>query len=226
MKKIFLLTTIVLISLLSLVCYRDDLYDNTSSKTLITLSLFQPPRTIYIFTDPVINYPGDFGGPGGRAWADALCQALYTSTFSFLSFLNTPSTVKAFLSVTTLDNIKDLAPGYPTTAAVYGVKSDQTITPIANTWDDLWNTASVPLLNDLQTATNANQSWWSGSDSNGLYDNSLTPIWDNCSNWTSSSPIQDGQVGDQTKTNPEWIERVLNNPRPCSTTRQLMCVAF
>lgn len=206
-------------SLLSLVCYRDDLYDNTSSKTLAMVSLFQPLRTIYIFTDPVTTYTGNLGG---RAGADALCQTLYTN---FFSFLDTPVTVKAFISVMPGDNIKDLAPGYPATAAVYGAKFDQTITPIADTWDDLWITALVPLLNNIQTATDATTQWWSGSDSNGSFDNSLS-TWNNCSNWTSNSFLQDGQVGSLIQTNTTWIRRAIFNPQPCSTSRQLMCVAY
>ena len=222
MKKIVLITTIILMSLLSLVCYRDDLYNNTSSKTLAMVSLLPLLLTIYIFTDPVNIYQGDLSGAGGRAGADALCQALYTSTFSFLDM---PITVKAFISVDSTDNIKDLAPGYPATAAVYGVKSVGTLTPIANTWDDLWITVVVSLLNNLDTATDTNgNSWWSGSDSNGLYDDSL--LSGNCSNWTTSSILQDGQVGDETQYNSTWLRRAVLNPRPCWFPRKLMCMAY
>jgi hypothetical protein len=217
MKKIFLLTIIVLISLLSLVCYRDDLYDNTSSKTFATLSLIQPFRAIYIFTDPATTYNGNLGG---RPGADATCQALYTGTFSFLE---KPTTVKAFISVDFGDNIKDLAPGFPTTAAVYGAKAIGTITPIANSWDDLWITATVPLLNNLSTATDANVSWWSGSDPDGLYDTTFTTT-NNCSNWTDGA-AGDGQTGSRLQIDSRWI-RSTTNPRPCSTPRKLLCVAY
>ena len=220
MKKILLITTILFISLLSLVCYRDDLYNDSSSKTLTAFSMYQPPiPTIYIFTDPATTYQGSLGGRDG---ADATCLTLYENTFSFLDI---PSGVKAFLSVMPGDNIKDLMPSYPfylATAPVYGVKSDQTITPIANAWNDLWNTASVPLLSNLSTATDATTSWWSGSDPNGLFDTTFTST-NNCSNWTDGA-VGNGQTGSRTQVDSRWI-RSTTNPRLCSSFRQLMCMA-
>jgi hypothetical protein len=216
MKRLVLTISIVIISLLSLVCYRFDLYNEISSKKSTLISLLQPqvllPQKIYIFTNT--GLPIQTGNIGGRVGADLNCNNLYSTTFS--SFLNV-SVVRAFISVSNIDQIKDLVPTSIMTDPVYGVKSNATITPIANAWTDLWSTATIPLLNSVGTATDAGAGWWSGSDTLGQFD-----TVNNCTNW-SSSIVGNGTYGDPTVTGATWIQF---GTLPCSSALKLLCVAY
>ena len=220
MKKIVLIISIFFISLISLVCYRGDLYDNVAGIPLDSvISPVSQDKKIYIFADPT-KHTGDLrnGQTDGRTGANSLCQSAAAS-FSSLNGL----TVYAFISDPIYYNIRDLVPSDYSTAPVYGIISvPYTETLISNTWNDLWNTSLDPrLLTNLQAATGVSGEWWSGSISDGLSDG------DNCNNWNNGGGGYSGRTGLTGATDSSWIYYVSPlRPLTCSSLATLMCVAY
>ncbi|MBI1909064.1 MAG: hypothetical protein HYS22_02715 [Deltaproteobacteria bacterium] len=128
------------------------------------------------------------GNLGGRAGADALC----TASVGSLSC----NTIRAFISVSDADEIRDMPGNYgvPTTVAIQG----STGTKIANNWEDLLD-GTIPT--SLATAGITDTTWWSGSTTNGSLSN-------NCSNWTTSSFVAPGgQQAFANVTDSNWISQ-------------------
>lgn len=131
------------------------------------------------------------GNLGGRAGADALCQAS----------ANRPAgsaNAHAFISVAAGDAIADMPGNYgvPTTGTISG----PTGTLIANNWVDLLD-GSISV--DLQTAGvlgAATLHWFTGSNADG----SLSAF--NCSGWTSNAGAVQSTTGRRDRTDNTWID--------------------
>lgn len=164
----------------------------------------EPPQRIYIF------YAGDYNGNlGGRSGADSLCLTAKNNNFSFLP--DTVTTVKAFLSVDIGDEIINLVgESYP----VYGVKTDQSITKISDTWEDLWD-GNIDV--DLQTALGIDSLWWSGSNQYGA------AVIETCNAWTSEASTDYAETGHWNRPNIMWI---YYNNELCNDSRPLLGVAY
>ncbi|OHD70450.1 MAG: hypothetical protein A2W19_15665 [Spirochaetes bacterium RBG_16_49_21] len=212
MKKIILIILIFVTSLVSLVCYRGDLYDKVAGIPLDSvISPVSQDKKIYIFPDPTIRQ----GNLGGRSGANSLCNNLVYGLAPTHPFLN-GLTVRAFISDSTY-NISALVPSDYNVAPVYGVTSANVETLISNTWNDLWVGIGTILINDLSTATGASDNWWSGSTQYGFRSANY------CNDWNDNSSYQ-GTIGDIGSTDANWID--TGTPFGCNNQQTLMCVAY
>lgn len=166
----------------------------------------QPPQPV----QPIVMY--DAGGSlfdgnlGGRAGADAICQASGNRPAGYTNF-------RAFLSVNGGDEIRDMPGNYgvPTNRPIVGPNG----TVIANDWADLLDgTIDVSLgTAGLPTAG----PFWSGSNADG----SLGA--NNCTGWTDNSGLNFGEKGNPTRTDSTWLSDAIIG---CNSSLLLFCIAF
>jgi len=212
---VFVITFGLLIGLALTGC-DDEKKDNNKLLLLLGNGL---DSKIFIFP-AVLAIDGDLktagGGADGREGADNLCkaEALSGEPFNFLS----GKTIKAFISVSGTDQIKDLVPADLQELPVYGIKSNGAQTLLKSSWTGLWNSGIEATMN---SATGIDRNWWSGSNADGTY------IDDNnsCSQWTTGSsthpPLGHGGVHNQ--TNFYWIDSFNAT---CGYDAYLLCVAY
>ncbi len=137
------------------------------------------------------------GGFGGRTQADSLCETGKTTLGL------TCTKVRAFLSVTSSDEIRDMP-------SVYAVPTDRKIVyqstgaVLAQDWASL-------LDGNIENAVSVD--WWSGSNSSGAA--TFT-----CVGWTDA--LDSGQYGLAGSTSDTWIA----NPDGCGSSRKLLCLCF
>ena len=212
----FIITFVLSIGLALTGC---DGEKNDNNKLLLLL-VNNLNSKIFIFPAGKLN-DADFktagGGADGREGADNLCKAAASpgGAFSFLS----GKTIKAFISVSGTDQIKDVVPPAFQELPVYGIKSNGVQTLLKSSWTGLWNNTGIEAT--MNAATGIDSGWWNGSNVDGTYkgDNS------SCSQWTSSSstnpPI--GEGGNHTQTNFYWIDSFNAT---CGYDNFLLCVAY
>ncbi|MCC6217463.1 MAG: hypothetical protein IT376_21580 [Polyangiaceae bacterium] len=135
-------------------------------------------------------------GPlGGRGGADQHCR----DALAGLSLPYSLPHVRAFLSVSETDEIRDLP-------ANYGVPTELPVTSVdggvvANDWADLLDGSIDRTLEGAHVlpAGATGNFWYSGSNADG----SLSP--NHCSGWTSTA-VGDGRYGRQVHTGSQWID--------------------
>ena len=88
---------------------------------------------------------------------------------------------------------------------------------IASNWADLLDGNLLNSLYDAEVITDSETGWWSGSQIDGTYDNTV----DNCNGWTSTAGK--GIAGSPDSSQSEWIQ--LNSPN-CSASRHVLCVTW
>ncbi|OHD66000.1 MAG: hypothetical protein A2176_09520 [Spirochaetes bacterium RBG_13_51_14] len=203
MKKILLIIMILGAAVISLTCERNDLFDSTNDDFLSLINLdFNNPTAIYIYSYPTTQV----GNQGGRAGADALCQTLAPPAGT--------TTVHAFLSVSASDQIRDLVPSAYQGLTVYDVTGANVI---SSTWTNLWDD-NIDMTLSTAGVLGVGVEWWNGSNTDGTLNTN------NCLNWTSSSSIDFGRMGNSNFTDTQWIN--WGSP-PCNTnTNFLLCVAY
>lgn len=143
---------------------------------------------------------------GGRSAADTICQTTKSTSYSSLTCAGG---VRAFLSVSDSDEIRDMPSNYDVGRfdEILYTSDGTTTTKIADDWSDL-------LDGTIDAALDEN--WWSGSDYEGA-DSGFT-----CSGWT----VADGSSasgGNSGATDAFWID---NSGRLCSQSFKLMCLCF
>jgi hypothetical protein len=148
------------------------------------------------------------GGLGGRAGADATCQAATTRPAGLVQ-------ARAFLSVDASDAIKD----FPTK---YGVPVNLPVESgggivVAGNWTELLG-GSIRV--SLSSAGVTNTYWWSGSSQDG----STATNTNNCVGWTSSNAADTGSTGGASHTDSSWIQ--YPGKFVCSSNWALVCIAF
>ena len=146
------------------------------------------------------------GNLGGRAGADATCQASGNRPAGYAN-------ARAFLSVAAGDAIADMPGNYgvPTAGTITG----PTGTLIANNWADLLDGSISASLIAAGVGT-GDWAWWSGSNNDG------TLAADHCTGWTATVGIN-GSAGDPSVTAP-WM---ANFPTAmCVGTLDLICIAY
>jgi hypothetical protein len=143
------------------------------------------PSTLYLF-----DGGGKAGALGGRAGADAVCQAAVAS-HSALGL----TSVRAFLSVNASDEIRDMpvSYGFPTGVPIHG----PTGVKIADDWADLLDGSVDATLTAAQAL--ATDYFYTGSGSDGALD------VHNCSGWTDSGTLFDGHYGSSYFTDARWV---------------------
>jgi len=150
----------------------------------------------------------------GRAGADNLCIAAKPAGI-------TGTSVRAFISVTTDDEIRDMPANFsvPTTLQIVG----PTGIKIAENWDDLFDHGTDMLLASLLDAGASvapiPQNWWSGSNSSG----GLSP--NDCQEWTSADvSAGGGRFGRVNMQDASWLNTGSN--ASCTSVIELMCISF
>jgi len=144
------------------------------------------------------------GELGGRVGADGICDTKKPN--EMLGF-----NIRAFLSVTAFDEIRDMSANYgvPTANLFLSLEGIQ----IGNNFADLLDGSIDQSLNESNVISTGTTDWWSGSTQIGSISNT-------CGGWTSV--LNNGTTGDATQTN-GWLSEA---DAPCAAARPLLCVAF
>jgi hypothetical protein len=194
MGRILITITILVASLLLATCERSDMFN-------LAMYGLPPKSAIYIY--PVNQHAGNMGG---RSEIDAIC---YNEGMTYHSSVKA-GTVKGFISVSLIDDIRLLVPSQYWQYPVIGISPLMTTTVISNTWAGMLGGL---LLSTFDTAVGiAGMNWWSGSYADGSFN-----ATDNCSGWHSLDPAVFGQAG-STGFN--------GTPITCSTFNYLLCIAY
>ena len=163
-------------------------------------------------TKPIVLYQannsvGVFGYQlGGRSGADSRCSSASSRPISGYTHY------RAFLSVNTTDEIRDMPSNYgvPTTVPVISNSSAL----LAHSWYDLLDGTIINTLQAAGVYLSGPLDWWSGSTSAGALSSS-------CAGWTNGLlPATYGRV-DQTGTT--WINLAT---AVCSAQSNLLCIAY
>jgi hypothetical protein len=200
MIRIFLPFQIFFITALLVTCERHDMYE------LATLG--QPPRTgLYLY---YVNSPKN-GNLGGREGADRIC---YQEGYAYHKFVQA-TTVKAFLSVSLIDEIRFLVPLEYWSFPVYGINPSFNFTEVSESWAGLWDGS---INNMLQMAVGLPLNWWSGSNPDGSVMSGVT-----CGEWHNSDLSNTGEAGNQGLIIPGWISGIAQT---CDTIQDVVCLAY
>jgi hypothetical protein len=157
---------------------------------------------------------GTFNGNlGGRAGADALCQASGNRPAGYTNF-------RAFLSVDVNDEIRDMPGNYgvPTNVPIQGPNGTQ----LSPNWAGLLD-GSIDATLQAAGIGAAPNFWWSGS----FVDGSLGTAFgaDSCAGWTTNVPS--ATAGDVTQATGEWLDFDLGVGNfACSNNFRVLCIAF
>jgi hypothetical protein len=178
-------------------CERHDMYD------LAQYGL-PPQGAIYVY--PAGTHTGDMGG---RKGADELC---YKEGYIYHKALKA-STVKAFLSVSAMDELRFIVPvelwGYP----VYGIDSTMAVTQIADSWNTLITSTPPPVAINVAVGIGGVY-WWSGSDSYGSFKVDYA-----CSEWhySGAASLPYGNCG---------TNSLAAANQTCDLNHYLLCLAY
>ena len=115
----------------------------------------------------------------------------------------------------------DSSQGLSFVGAIYIVDSSNEKTLVAGSGSDLWSADTSALTQQINVDENGNTilsttSTWTGTNSDG---GSQT---DNCSNWSSSSSSDDGEIGDTSSTIGDWVE---GGTATCNQSLRIYCVS-
>jgi hypothetical protein len=214
--KILLYVTVLGISLGTALIGCDETKTDNTGALLILLSMKPAPTKIYLFSTPAHN-----GKLGGRAGANRICRNAQKADYGFLN----GKTVKAFLSVSSKDQIKDLVPVQYQALPVFGVITTDTLgggTKLKDTWALLWTGVGIDA--DMETATDVDPNGWlAGSNNDGTFiDNNSS-----CNGWTygnAASPPAAVGGASNSSSDPNWINWVGT---ACNAAfMSVMCVAY
>jgi hypothetical protein len=198
---------------------------NTNFDTLYTLvnenldgaNMSIDPDSLVLFGTPNIFQ----GNLGGRSGADAKCLTYVDN--ELFSMINSCSNVRAVISVSSSDEVRDMASNYgiPTNKKIRGRNGMY----LGKGWDNITGGSSgtfgldyFPYMGIPEFSPN--HVYWTGSQNDG----SLHA--DSCNSWTSSSYTGvDGRVSNPNSTSN--IRYVLNGGSvSCGDQRGLLCVCF
>lgn len=170
-----------------------------------------PTPTTLVLYDAGGTFDGNLGG---RAGADALCQASGNRPAGYSNF-------RAFLSVNAGDEIRDMPGNYgvPTNLPIVGPNGTQ----LAANWAGLLD-GNIDATLAAAAVLGAGGTWWSGSDISA--DGSCLGTCGSgqaCTNWTSNSPFDGARIGLSDFTDPDWM---AGGAFACDTTSSVLCIAF
>jgi hypothetical protein len=227
-------------------CYYWQPYDDNGDKTnkhtcnqcrvcvpessLITDAI-QPESGSTIIYAAMKNYTGNFGS---RANADSICR---TKAPAGLSAHAAVASAKAFISVSTADEIRDLPNidmdgdtkigNFKSNLPVYGYSKWGIYTKLSKNWNDLLDGSIFNSIANTVVA-DENPSWeccstyparpldyWTGSEVNGQ----LSTY--SCSGWTLASGI--ARIGCADNMGTGWLECYVDS---CNVERPLLCAAM
>jgi len=206
---------------------------NTNFDTLYTLvngnldgaNVGLDPDAMVLFTTPLNNN----GNLGGRSGADALCTLHHDSERTSM-VTNSCSNVRAVISVSATDEIRDMASNYsiPTNRKLRGINGAF----LGDGWDNLTGGASsnsnlvyspssgIPELLYTNDNPDVRNQYWTGTASNESLGN-------NCAGWTDGTNSENGDYGDPT-LDPYKDGRtfVFKSNTGCNSIKRLLCVCF
>lgn len=194
MIRILIVIQLVCAALLLATCERSNMYD------LAKYGL-PPQSVIYIYS---INT--QMGNLGGRNNADSLC---YKQGIVYHTFVKA-GTVKAFISISAIDEIRFLVPVQYWHYPVIGISPGMFFNSISSTWLDLWVGTSVAPINAAVGIGASN--WWSGSNSDGS-----ATIDGTCSEWHNLDTVTTGNIGGI---------GVSSGSSTCDVSQYVLCVAY
>jgi PKD repeat protein len=190
-----------------------------SQETLTTTLMITINKPIQITMFSAGRFNGNLkkSEADGRAGADALCLAAKPADL-------VASNVRAFISVNTDDEIRDMPANYgvPTTIPVVGPTDIQ----IADDWADLFDHSTDSLLSTLRAAgitpNTVENHWWSGANTQGA----LSDAARTCGQWTrDNTGVQSkGEAGSELSTGGSWLQ--TGSGISCNQFRELVCVAY
>jgi hypothetical protein len=194
MLRILVTVNLLVASLLLVTCERSDMFN------LAKFGL--PPQTvIYLF--PLVQYTGNLGG---RDDIDNMC---YNVGIMYHSFVKA-GTVKGFISVSLIDDLRLLIPTQFWKYPVVGLSPSLVPTLISSTWAGL---LAGSMVNSIDSALGIPAlNWWSGSNADGGFN-----TVNNCSEWHTSDSASMGQVG---------LSGISSGTLTCDLPAYLLCVAY
>ncbi|MBN2077526.1 MAG: DUF1554 domain-containing protein [Spirochaetes bacterium] len=205
MKKILSLTAVLFIALILMTCERNEIYNNSDDDLLPFIGLGMNnsgPTAIYLYDAGQLN-----GNLGGRAGADAICQAAAPPPFPV-------TTVRAFISVSPVDTIAALVP-----LAYHGlpVYDQSGANIVSSSWSALWD-GTIDMTLNAAGVLPAGLEWWNGSNTDG------TSNVANCQGWTSDLAAFAGMRGNSNFPDAFWINW---GTATCDLNiNYLLCVAY
>ena len=206
MKRIVSAIAFLIMALSFVTCERNELYDNSGDDLFALLGLEagsgSGPTAIYIYSAG--QYDGNLGG---RAGADALCQAVATPPFPV-------TTVRAFISVSSIDTIAAVVPSVYHGLPVYDHSGTNSISA---SWSDLWD-GTIDMTLGAAGVLPAGLEWWNGSNTDG------TLNLENCVGWTTTAAGNTGMRGNTNFVDANWINWTASS---CDWAgNYLLCVAY
>ncbi len=204
MKKIVTASVLIVFAALFLTCERNDLYNNEGDDTLALIMIDladNSPQAIYIYDAGMVT-----GNLGGRAGADALCQAAAPPPFPI-------TTVRAFISVSTTDRISSLVPSAYQGLPVYDYSG---VNLISTSWTALWD-GTIDMTLSAAGVLPGGLEWWTGSNIDG----SLNA--ENCQGWTTDLAPDTGMRGNSNFPDAFWINWPAST---CDFNNYILCVAY
>jgi hypothetical protein len=209
MKKILIIILLLGTTGFFFTCDNEEIFFNAKDEPLVLLGVKPntppvptPPAAIYIYSAG--QQPN--GNLGGRTGADAICAAANPTA---------GTTVHAFLSVDSSDQITDLVP--PAYQTGISVVDGGGANIISTDWASLWD-GSIDMTLSAASVLGVGLEWWNGSNADG------TSNSNNCSGWTSGSSITIGQMGNSNFANASWI--TWGSLICSSGSNYLLCVAY
>lgn len=123
------------------------------------------------------------------------------------------SNTRAFISISDNDCIKNFPVNY--NVPVKGDIISSTGNIIGYSWADILD-GSVKM--SLQSAEISSESWWSGSNEDGSFNNANT-----CNKWTDGTNGYQGLTGQHNEIDSNWI---TNTSRNCNNSLELLCICW
>jgi hypothetical protein len=168
-------------------------------------SVVVPPVLPLVIFDAGGTFDGNLGG---RAGADAICQASANRPAGYTN-------VRAFISVSAGDSIANMPANYgiPANAPIVG----QNGTQLAANWADLLDSTIAATL-DAAGSGNPTDYFWTGSNDDGT-----ERFGNHCQGWTVNGVFATGELGlDNATTN--WLDSTFSGV--CNNSYHLIGIAW
>ncbi len=177
-----------------------------------TVSATTTREVLYLFS------AGTFTGAlFNRGRVDSRCESARAASYPDLPGAN----VHAFTSMSGTDTLARMPLNYgiPNTWPLMGPAG----TPLADTWNDLFDHGIDPLRHTLFEAGIADYHWWSHSEEDGSY----VDFPCNCNGHTDGTSSFEGWGGAHDYATEEWLVNFMGGgEHPCDELLHLLCVCW
>jgi len=187
--------------------------DSKGNRAAYQRAVVDPLNVVYLFSTGSSTYQGNLGG---RAGADAKCQACYDANYTSLNC----TSVRALISVNGTDSVINM-PSYqlvPSNVEIHGSTGKR----IGKNWADILDGSIEITLAAADVQSSGN--YWTGSNSNGG-ESTYT-----CTNWTvTGNPLDLGIGGSPDNTTGGWLTWGVGGGGilvACADYHQILCVCW